>query len=538
MSLVQPTLVVYLFAAVTGEDPARATASYQQLRQAWHTIADRLHLDTAASTRLPADPREKAPTTTGTALQAGREGPGRLRQMWWNQFHDVAVISLAISADGISEERGWHALHSEWADVAADLVLPTLLGSTQVYTARTATNEPLIVSPTDGAPDKPATTAQLGPYLPGIPASGWADSATLVRTGGFVIYELSPRAGLQPDRQLVVLAPHDRDDELGSWVWQLSLGRLPVYLLNSAKLRHQARIIEQQRAEITQRRLSTYQQLNTIQALMYASPTPDIDQLVNAEVTITKMQAQSEGLVDTQARIATFQRTIGIAASNITTLTDPVLDPTRRSLVDDDQALAQGISAALDDDHAFLAAVTTRAQHVATAAHTLIAQHRVQTERTAQHRANQYNLLQTGILTAVVTALAAVQAFGYKISTVPPPAQPAVIALLAAITLLLYAIPLHHGEKAMTERDFHFAPRHWPTRLLRTAGALTGAALGWTIASLLQTSAGRAHLTTTLAVAGLILATAATTLATRQPRSKTARADPAAGHGGAAALTD
>jgi hypothetical protein len=485
VNLVDPALVVHLFSTFASDDVAKADAGYAQLHQAWQRLADRLGLaEPPEGVAVPADPPEHRPTGVQTALLAGRGRPGPLCQMWWNHVHDVACLSLAISADG-RPDRAWHDLQEQWGNASAGLDLSATLGTAEIYVALTTSNDPV--------PLDDQTFQLVGANLPFDSVSGWKDGGAAT-TDGLVVYQVSARHDIGPLRRLAVLAPHGADNELGAWVWQAGLARLSIYLLNSAKLRHQAQAVHDARSAVATLRLQSSQRLNSLQPrLAHDRQNWTPARLVAEKRSLADLQAGVDGLIDTLARVATFHRTIDIAAANMADLARGHVQAQVGSFFDDDQRLARRLGIELDDEHAYLTAASQRAAHFATVFADELSRLNGDAAQAARHRENQFTNLQTLILSTILMVLTAIQAFGFQITAVPQATQAAVITALGAVAFMLYAISLLRADHTQHPGR----ERLWPAILVTAGAGATAATLGWILGTLLP------HLTNTGPLAGI-----------------------------------
>ncbi|MER5834933.1 CATRA conflict system CASPASE/TPR repeat-associated protein [Streptomyces sp. NPDC002130] len=137
-------------------------------------------------------------------------------------------------------------------------------------------------------------------------------------------------------------------------------------------------------------------------------------------------------------------------AANMRTLTDAAgLPASDHGPFAEDLALADWFAQRLEDSLVYLQADCERARDALSVlmveTETALQQRReVSTRQEAdlQRRQGEITLLQNAFLGAVLMVLTAVQAFAYRIPFLPPPAVPALIALLGALALLLATLVL------------------------------------------------------------------------------------------------
>jgi hypothetical protein len=471
VTLGEHTLVTYLHAVVGGDEAEQAEAAYQQLRHAYLHLGKALGL-TAPSPGIAPDPDPHRPETLRSALLAGRT-PGSsnshgLRQMWCDQIHDVACVSVVLTRDGATDP-GWAGLRDEWHAATAGLALDRLLGMAEIFTASTAR---VGVDET--------TAALVAENLPQGVLLGpdWATSCAAT-TGGLALFQLStPGHDQRVRRVLAVIAPSGNvgDTELSTWVWRTGLGRLPMYLLNHAKLRDQTDIVRRDRPTVANMRMKASKELADLHSVIAAPDSLTSEQLRRAQKDLNELQVETSGLVDMIARIEIVRRTVAIAAHNMAQVVGGVVDPAHSALFEADQRLAQRLDRELDDEHTYLAAASLRAENVAAIAAQQLTRRSDEARQAGQHLENQLTLLQTTIVGTILAILAAVQAFGVTVDL--PMSNGAVTVTIGAVALLLSALAQRQAH--LTRRADQPVPP-WINIVVSLSFGAAAASVAWTI---------------------------------------------------------
>ena len=141
-----------------------------------------------------------------------------------------------------------------------------------------------------------------------------------------------------------------------------------------------------------------------------------------------------------------MRRTVEIAARNMAAYAGPE-EPT--GLVADDAALASWTVRQLDNDATYLEAALDRARSVATLFDQLV-------RRGMQDRRERFNLGLTGIVGAVLMALAAMQSLKLEF-TLPKPLLGGVVCGLAAVALLVPILLLRLAAPIVAGRQCSYA---------------------------------------------------------------------------------
>jgi hypothetical protein len=474
-----PELIGYIFAPLTGED--RAAADHR-LRAIWTAAVGRLGLTEGND-----------PPATGQDPPQGRiaarfRAPGTLPQMFWDHTGDVAMISMALRPAAAERPANgpWIDLYDTWRALLAagrpDHGAGGLLGTATVFTAVTSGG----------------TSADVMAALPAAvsaPAGG-----PLATRDGIVVVALrsgEPYAG----RPLLIHAPPGHDAQMGALAWAGPDAPLARYLRHAAKLDYHRAVADRDRISLHDQRRDVRDRLHALEPLITTDSVLDADSLDRAHRQLRMLQAGTSGLVDSLIQARTMRRTVAIAEANLRTAANLLqatpVDPSSGTadFISADAATARDLHADLDDHIEYLDAGRQRADYFAEILKQELA---VRTEKLgaqAQRREERFVLYQTAVLGVIVIVLAAVQSLEYKVP-LPGRVQPAVIALLGAIALLLSVMAARYTGR-----------RPLISRLVRIAAACIGACVGWVIAALVldPPAADRPVITVAAAACGAVL---------------------------------
>jgi predicted nucleotide-binding protein len=383
--VVDQEFVVHLFAPLDGPQAQQAS---RQLQQAWLACREQLGMTQQIAGRPDAaaglpDPTVAPPEATGVPaadkVLAVQQSPGAIRQAVMRQVHDVANLSVAfaqpapegrgarprrrlttIRSRAVPPPRGlsWVDYAAIWAQ-ASQPQTAALLGEAHLFLARTPA----------GKTGKVVATAELGraldallPYRDDRPPNWWERGITT--TAGYALWDTGRAADTGAVREIVLVAPADKDEELSAWAWSDRTPAMPPfarYLLHAAKLRYETRLLESWHGA--------------------TAPSPDIDGLV-AELDATlepgklppggaellrslssRLGAERRRLKLLAADLAQLRETVSIAQHNLADqpgceADDPV------GLFAADQSLASWLTRQIDSDRGYLQIQLDRAESV------------------------------------------------------------------------------------------------------------------------------------------------------------------------------
>jgi predicted nucleotide-binding protein len=301
--VVDQEFVVHLFAPLDGP---HAQEAYRQIEHVWVACREQLGMSQQIA-GLPASlPHPEALSgPMAHRLLAIQESQVGIRQAVLRHVHDVLNLSVALaqpapegrrsgprgrlaairsaSSSSPSPRRlGWADYAAMWAR-ASQPPTDALLGEAQLFVARTP----------PGKTGRVVATAELGraldsllPYRDDRPRNWWQWGITT--TAGYALWDTGLAADTAASREIVLVAPADRDDELSAWAWSDRTPAVPPfarYLMHAAKLRYEARLLDSWHGT--------------------APSSPDIGRLVaelNAALEPGKPAPGSAGLLDSLRR--------------------------------------------------------------------------------------------------------------------------------------------------------------------------------------------------------------------------------------------
>jgi hypothetical protein len=455
-------LVVHLYA------PAHQGESRQRLRTVLQACSDRLGMTQPIAGVGPYELPELVTGARDSAV-AAREAPGEgIFQAVVRQVHDVLALSLVVSPS--PADVGWRELEGRWVAVAPDGDA-WALGEARLLTA--VARSPARLSGTfDGVE---------GPFAPPFDVDGHT-----------VVWE---QEGTDPRslRRFVAVARAGREDESDAWLWSRGDEGLPpfgAYLLHTAKVRHQLRTREAAEATVS----TALDRADALLRERYDRGGADAaDHLVAMRGQLSRLLAGPSGLTRLATSLREMGRTVRIAASNTRLVAPPGTtgNDIEPGIVADDLALADWVAQHIDDDLVYVEAARERVRdgltEVVQAAEEAIQDRRealAQRQERSRRERERFDLLQTGLIGAVLMVLAATQSFGYRVPLAGS-IVPAVIAFLGSLVLVLAAA-------AVTLRTTADESRGAEVVASTTAG-LASAALSWVgVAAVVQLVTGEA----------------------------------------------
>ncbi|MFD7503089.1 CATRA conflict system CASPASE/TPR repeat-associated protein [Streptomyces sp. NPDC059850] len=479
MTLTDQSLVVHLFVATTGP---RRSASYRRLREVWAACGTQLGMvRSAAATGLPDTlPEELAGLPAAGAVAARRDRAG-LAQAVLRRHHDLLCLSVALSP--VAGERGaWDTWDRRWTRIAGADGGPErewVVGEARLFVAYRAPSgtEPVGVRELVGA-----IRAELPlPLGPGV----------VLARPEVTLWEATGDSATRPSRRFVAVADDGgdgpRDTEL--WLWSQGGDAPPPfarYLADAAKLRYETRVHAAHDSDLASPAGAVVD--GALAALDRASPDDDTaddehthdrgEELARWRTRLLSLTAGSTGLTQWITRLREMRTTVCVAEANMRAQRDAAGVPEGgHGPFAEDLALAAWFVQRLGDGLVYLEADRERARDALTAL-TVEAEHALQRRReltqrqevAAQQRQSKVNLLQSAFLGAVLMVLAAIQSFAYEVPFLPPPAVPALIALLGALALLLATLVLWLATPPESRA---------PARLGSLLAGLVGATAGW-----------------------------------------------------------
>ncbi|MEV6762866.1 CATRA conflict system CASPASE/TPR repeat-associated protein [Streptomyces sp. NPDC051105] len=388
--------------------------------------------------------------------------------------HDVLglVAMLAPNADGGTLADGWTALGEQWRSAVPDPTTPSNeeLGEVLLYQALFRRGRETTAGRLDAA-----VRAAL-PVAPGSLRAGHDRTRD-----GFYLWEAADTDAVAVHRTLAVLAPDTAERALDRWVWATAghSGLMPFarYLLHAAKVRHAARVHRASAAadELVASSDEAVRSVLTAVRPQDAGWAPSLPDLSRAQQRLDADRLLPTGLLWRITRLRQLRRNVDTALENMRRHVPEV----RRygegpTLFARDSGAAQALARQVDGDLVHLEAARERAD----AARAVVAE---AVDRAVREHRERITLIQTSVLSAVVTALTTVQAFTYRLP-VPAALQTCLVALSAALAFALPLVLLRWigGVPAG-------APYRWVDAL---AGGALGATATWTAVTLAARLAG------------------------------------------------
>jgi predicted nucleotide-binding protein len=368
--IIDQEFVAHLFAPLAGP---RAQEAYRQVRQVWSACGDRLGIDQPVAglpgTAVPA-PEELGPPAADSTL-AVKESQTAVRQAVLRRAHDVLNLSVAMaqpapegrpgrSRSQFSSIRlkpgpagrrlGWADYASLWAQ-ASQPHAGALLGAAHVFLARTL----------PGRAGPVAATAELGqeldqllPYREDRARHWWRQGTTT--TAGFAVWD----TGLAPDtggmREVVVVAPADRDAELSGWVWSDQTPALPPfarYLMHAGKLRFEARLLD-----AWHQAGSAGEDVGALAAELEATLRPgarDPDSAVLLDSLRSRLRSEEHRLTALDAELARLGQAVSVAQRNLLNQPGCAAGDGQAGMFAADQSLAHRLTEQVSIDRGDLA---------------------------------------------------------------------------------------------------------------------------------------------------------------------------------------
>jgi len=259
--VIDQEFVVHLFAPAEGP---QARAAYRQLRQMWAACGDRLGISQpVAGLPGPALPAgERLAPDAADGVLAAKEVPGSDRQAVLRREHDVASLSVSMAQpepegrparfrgqlgplrhkpDSARSPLVWPDYSALWAQVSQPRA-GALIGEARLFLARAL----------PGRTGPVAATADLGEVLHGLlpyredrARQWWSQGITT--SAGYAVWDTGLAPDTSPLREIIVVAPADRDEEVSGWAWSdwtTALPPLARYLMHAGKLRFQVRLLD------------------------------------------------------------------------------------------------------------------------------------------------------------------------------------------------------------------------------------------------------------------------------------------------------
>jgi len=482
------------------------------LRVLWETCAQ-AGMDDFPGGGDPALPSSSLAPGLGYLSFGRRRDATRMRQAVLYRLNDVIGLTVMLAAEegfGRTPARSAQVLHGlerTWDTAcrrAAGVVGhrgdddPSALGTVRAYRS--------LVRP--GTATLPADLPVVGEAL----RRELAPSARLSRPvepgDGLALWEIRrPARGVPAGRSLLLTAPADDHHEglLDDWSWtaaQDGLVPLTRYLIHAAVLRDQYRI-RLESSEQLDRRLQdlrrqgdeltrSWQELLTDSLERPRTGRRDLVRWESLAVRAQRVLAEERLAGSTSGALQVMARTVDVAGTGMRVLGTGA-DGQPRTLDSDEECRAR-LTAALDDDLAYLSVAREQVAEAARVAAESAAQ-RLQSHQ--QH----LTLIQTTVIGALLMTLTAVQALEYRLP-LPGRLHAPLITTLGSLGLGLPLLVLRRWRAGAGGRLSSF--------LELFSMIAMGAAVGWLVGSAVGHTAPAV-------VAGAVLSGAAGWWMTRRP---------------------
>jgi hypothetical protein len=292
--------------------------------------------------------------------------------------------------------------------------------------------------------------------------AGWASTVT---AQGLLVAE-HPGHDAQTGRDIAVVAPADDEPVLDAWVWtdgQAQLAPLGRYLLHNAKLRDQIRRYERD----TKRLPELSERLGAEVAGLFDALRGEEPPLALAE-RLDRMRRDEIDLVKHRTELLELRHSADVCRYNMVHAVPAQFGAAPpQGLFAEDLAAADWFEQRLTDDIAHLDVLRQRAD-LGSLVERYDSERLVRAQQSLRHHQERLALLQTAVIGAVVMALTAVQAFQYRVP-MPGPVQPAVIACLTSLALLMSSAAVRYYAHSRSALDY----------LLPLATACLGGSIAW-----------------------------------------------------------
>jgi hypothetical protein len=361
-----------------------------------------------------------------------------------------AICLTALLAPN-SQACTWGDLDKEWPRVATPAPDQDL-GGVRIYVA-------YVDSPLDEDAIG-SIAAALGKAVPDAGDGAWTHRWS--RTSqDFLLWEPPPRH--QNERRLVLIGQRTAERRMDHFSWTSGaqvLGPFIHYLLDAAKLRYKQAVHDASSAQIRRLSIDLDGAVDELLELHRSASTAPAE-LVTANTALTRLQADSTGLITTLARLRKLAHSVDVATANMSAAVQAV--PAASGPLAADQALAKSLRERVGDDIAYLDISRERADRVSALTTTAV-------QRGLGAFQQQLLLIQASVVGAIVMILAAVQAFDTKID-LPNLLQAPLIAVLGSLALALPTAVLRWSRSV---------PRDMPLRKVDyLAMFVLGASVGW-----------------------------------------------------------
>lgn len=431
-NVAKPALLIYTFARreALSDEGRTYLRSFWDACHALGMTAPGQELE--CPTEFPSDFGQPQPSfqILAACIDPERSQKGAYYQAFMFGHDDTVgiVVCLAPNKPNDTLQR-WKALHSEWRDKVDYRSLPEgVLGEAYVFHAlanRAAERLPQLGETVfQSLPgDLPRTVTVPTPYL---------------TAQGFCLWEAP---AYKQRRVFAMLCPPKQEKAATTWLlWQGTEQLAPFIrcLLHAAKIHYEDHVYMRDMPKLKALRNQTEHALDRLleqHERFTADDHLSLKEIIDAQDDLSRVQMDATGLFMSLTYLRELRTTSEIAARNLRALLPPAhpnAPAPNGSPFHADLARAEWLQQQAGYDLSYLEAVRERAQE----AHQLTQLRIEQAMQRANIRQNDLSLLQTTLLSALLTALGTIEAFSLQLP-VPKPLQMPLAALLASFALTL-----------------------------------------------------------------------------------------------------
>jgi hypothetical protein len=402
--------------------------------------------------------------------------------------HDVTGLAAALVPNRDPDELStWAELAKSWREAAPSDPPEAILGEALVLVA--------LDDRKSGAVD-PAGAGRA--VWQGAHDAGYELWTPWYRTANEML--VWDGAGPGALRVVALVAPAETEAWLNDWLWwsgRQDLAPFARYLVDSSKLRYEARVYPARRRDLERSMDEVDRPLSALLRTEAgdAQSRARLEDLLRAQADLYRAQHQSFGLTHATSRLKELQRTIAIARRNLTLASPsphPDWEEAPDSLFARDLQFADLLSEQIDNDLGYANAVTERAN----GAQQLTSMRLEQSADRHARAQERISLLQTTVLGALLVAVGGIGTLSISFGVhnyLKLPLLTALMALLVAIPPLAmdwnirYGLFDHLAAAALTGTAAWLAAAaiwhaptagfQWPVFMVAVLGSLVGPAL-------------------------------------------------------------
>lgn len=402
-------------------------------------------------------------------LLAARSGnpdglPPPVRQALAYRWHDTVGVTVMLAPN--RDDQNWSQLDGQWQGFGAEHPVDAL-GRAVIYLGilrggpapATVVEAAAVARSLHGTAPDPVNDAWTGA------ACGFADS--------IAVWPLPerPADGAASVRRLLALAPSTAEAAMDRWLWSPDAPGLPPlthYLLHAAKLRYQRRVLLRDLPRL-RRDMDLVNQASVTLAGALGDEALPVARLARTATTLAGLQAGTDGLIDSLARVRVMLRTVETARINLARILGAPRYDAAGSLLNADLDTAEWTVEQLHTELAYLQAATDRSGQLIAATRTVV-------DQGMQQHVDSRTLMQTSLIGGLLAALAAVQSLQYTVA-VPGSLKAPLITALTVLVLWLPSAVLHWTRGARVSAGWRWLDLVLFSGLSATAGWLLASAV-------------------------------------------------------------